>query len=62
MQYPYMLTYALYTWAPCRGLGPGPGRCVTLLNDTDCGSSIYGIIKSSRLAAQSSEKAGNVHE
>ena len=29
MQYPYMLTYALYTaadWAPCRGLGPGPGH------------------------------------
>ena len=29
-----MLTYALYTaadWAPCRGLGPGPGRCITLL-------------------------------
>ena len=39
MQYPYMLTYALYTaadWAPCRGLGPGPGGCITLLNDTDC--------------------------
>ena len=40
MQYPYRLTYALYTtadWAPCCGLSPGPGRQITLLNDTDCG-------------------------
>ena len=54
-----MLTYALYTaadWAPYRGLGPGPGRCITLLNDTECG------YHQKLPASRAIKRKSNVHE